>query len=494
MDSLIQTLTLNRDEYEVEKIIQLGITCYDMVKKYSNFKIHNIEANHIFNEEINSMNINISNLKKEKEELQNLLQSQKELFEKEHNKLIIENDLSIHKATSSIKNTYTEEISLLQSQIQNLLEKSYLEKNTLREEITNEMNSRIINLQNTINDIKLEKNNDTKFLKDLLDKSDNQREIEKNKLINEYTILINQYKEETQKYRNKYEKIEVNSTLKGKGYEVELEKELKDFFDKNGNVYKIDNCSNTKGKGDFIITNNYSNIRIMLEAKNMDKVKSYDKEQLPKFYNDVRDKTNKYDGAIMIASGTISSKKNYLIEIMDDNKIVSFIEKYTLNQPEKINCMIEIMHNKIKDIQNTSNLSKDKIIEIMIQDYKNLLDALKYTKQSFDIQEKCIKEKRENINNLFQIDVDEYILNKNRKNVKLSKSIKDKVEDYILLNKSKMNKQLLTKNIMKEFSKYIDLYNRTKDKENGIPKGTITRIITKHFKEESSVEITLSNN
>ena len=49
----------------------------------------------------------------------------------------------------------------------------------------------------------------------------------------------------------------------------------------------------------------------------MPNVSSTIKEQQPKFYENVKDKTNKYDGGFIIASGRIETKKNYQMEVLE---------------------------------------------------------------------------------------------------------------------------------------------------------------------------------
>jgi hypothetical protein len=339
--------------------------------------------------------------------------------------------------------------------------------------------------------LKEEKNMEIEYIKKLLkeEKEKKEEEIENQKKFIEEKKEeeIKKLKKENERYKNKYEKMEVNSVLKGKPYEEALEYELKEYFDKNNNIYNIECCSTKKGKGDFIITNMYSGIRIMLEAKNMNKVSSTIKDQQPKFYNDVLDKNNKYDGGIIISTGIIEGKKNYNFEVYD-KKVVSFIEKYTLNNPEKIIFILEMLHQKIQELKINKIITEKKVFDDNIENYKICVENMKKIKIAYESQLKTLEILKRNILNDFSIDVDEYILdNKNMNNI-IKENIENKVKNYIELeleNNKKIKKNELKEKTIKHFEEYIELYK--KDKKNGITKRMISNILNKVFNVNNEV-------
>lgn len=532
--NIIENLINNRDVCEVSTIVNLGLTCNEMVKKYNNFQLNNLESNIIYVEELKQKDEIIKNLKYEisrietnvnkliyeKDELErnekNTSLSKIQKYEEEKIKVKNEYELTINNLQKeineqnlkneknkfeeiiSVKKEYDEEIKKLKKSIDDEREKN-MECEKIFYKKLNEENDRIRKEKNE----KIEmKDEELRMIHKEIDKKILSKENYFKELIEEFKETFSkerenyekkmiEYEKEIEKYKKKYDKIEINSTLKGKGYEYELEKDLIEYFDKKSNVYRLENCSGMKGKGDFIVTNNYSNIRIMIEAKNMEKVKAYDENQLPKFYNDLNDKTNKYDGGIMICSGVIATKSHYLIEVNNtNNKISSFIENYKLNGCEYIYSLIELIHNYIVKTKNTDALSKDKILDMMVLEYKELNIVMKNIKESVKLQEILIKEKRDNIQNLFSINVEEYIKKKSAKNHETSKTIKNRLEETIIKNHKIMKKSELSEKIILEFKEYIELYNKKKDKINGIPKSSITKMINKYY---NTKEITIEN-
>ena len=65
----------------------------------------------------------------------------------------------------------------------------------------------------------------------------------------------------------------------------------------------------------------------------------------------------------MVAMGRIEPKKNYEMEILDENKVVSFVENYSLNMIERVNVILEIVHHKIQELKSQEELSKSQILE-----------------------------------------------------------------------------------------------------------------------------------
>ena len=59
-------------------------------------------------------------------------------------------------------------------------------------------------------------------------------------------------KEENERFKSKYEALEVNSVLKGAPYENLLEEEMNEYSDKNGNVWKVENLTGKAERAIFV--------------------------------------------------------------------------------------------------------------------------------------------------------------------------------------------------------------------------------------------------
>ena len=231
----------------------------------------------------------------------------------------------------------------------------------------------------------------------------------------------------------------------------------------------------------------------MLEAKNMPSVSSSVKEQLPKFYKDVKDKTNQYDGGIMVAMGRIETKKNYEMEILDENKVISFVENYSLNMIERVNVILEIVHHKIQELKSQEELSKSQILENQVEVYKDAKDSYKKMKVVCDNQYSLMMRLKTNILNIFKIDVEEYILDKKTSEKDVQENIIGKIEHFIkdeIERNTKINQRDLSKNVSEEFKEYVEMYKT--DKKNGISKAKITKLVKAGLSIGKETEINLS--
>lgn len=477
--SLIARL-LDYDSYEdIKSIIELGVMTRNVMIDYkikNEVTDMNIQEKYIYEERIRNLEDKINNIKdmyderiekintrlnqEKEEEIQKYkkrMKNTEEMFEKSHNELL------------NIKNSHFEKLQSINEQNR---------QNILKQEKE---------LYERLNELKEEKNKEILYFKELLKKNDerfeNMRTKELKQLEEEKNKEIERLRQENERFREKYEKIEVNSVLKGRPYEEALEKELQDYFEKNGNIFSIKRCSSQKGKGDFVITNNYSGVRIMLEAKNMACVSSTVKEQQPKFYNDLKDKTNQYDGGIIVAMGKIEGKKNYQVEVFDDNKVVSFVEKYSLNQVDKIVLILEILHQKIQEIKTHKGLSEKQVFENQKELYISTLENYKKIKQTCDNQYTLTQTIKNNILTSFKIDIDEYLSEKKTKDNELTKTITEQIEDYVRkeIERSNTSKNELKDKVCNEYIQYIELYKT--DKQNGVSKQKITKIVNKLFED-----------
>lgn len=380
-------------------------------------------------------------------------------------------------------------------------EKSFIElreeyfnyKNKSTDILLEEKNKESEKLQNAIKEfnkkLEMQREDKQQEINTLRDTLTNQQSMfdeimrnEKEKIIEEKQKIIDELEEQNQTYRNKYEVMEVKSVIKGKPYEDAIEIQLQEIFENDKNAYSIERFTSKAGKGDFLITNNYSGIRIMMEVKNMPSVSSKVKEQQPKFLRDVCDKVNKYDGGLMVASGKIEGRKNYQFEILENGKVICFIEDYMLKCPENISMILEVIHAKIKDIKSENSISRESIFKVQLELYKMAEQSLKKSKNTYEIQKELVNKMKMKILELFDVDVIDYLDDKNKAEETMSQSIKDKVEKYICdkikdTPDIKLNK--LKVDVNEEFKEYIKLYKT--DKKNGISKIIITNILKKYF-------------
>ena len=475
--TLVERLIKVDNYRDMAMILDIGFSGLEIVKEYSEKVEFGVE----------------NKIEKYKREIERL--------EKQNNEIIIERkkaeekfydeNISIRK---EVERKYMDELDKKSERINDLGEEILRIKNEYIEKIVDISKIAKEEFFSELEKLKIEKNAEIEYFKNTLKESKQEFDERLSKdiitLKEEYERELTVISEENMKYKEKYEKLELKSVKKGVPYEDALFDELNKYFEKFNNIYKITRCSNMAGKGDFIITNNYSKIKIMMEAKNMPSVSATIKDQLPKFYKDVNDDINQYDGAFIVAMGKIESKKNYEMEVLNKNRVVSFVENYTLNMPEKLYLILEIIHQKIQDLRSTKELSPNKILENQVELYKIAKECYKKLKLSLDSQCEILNKIKMDILNIFDIDIEEYLLEKNNNKKDSKEHISKKVEDFVKLEikkDSKISREKLKKNVNKEFQQYIELYEKER---TGISKTAITNIIKKEV--ENKINITIN--
>lgn len=493
------------DNYEKMKaILDIGFSGVEMIDKYYMMNM-NTEGDKRFQEEIQKLNTSIERMKKEQETEKNELKKKYDLkylkLEEHANKINDEKmELSfsiqdtLNKQRIEIENSYLEKLQektvnleKAKTELYEYREKTSKEAVTVANKQFNVLQETIHNFNEKLENYRKDKDSEIKTLRDTLNRQyEDSKEVlrvEIEKLSNEKQKIIDELEGENKKYKDKYDKLEVNSVLKGKPYEDAIEYELKELFEKNKNDFTIKRRADKKGKGDFVVTNNYSKYRIMIEAKNMPRVSSSAKDQQPKFYSDLRDKTNNYDGGILLSSGKIEGKKNYDFEILDDGKIVYFIEDYNLNRPENINMILNVLHGLISHSKTNSSFAKEKILNVQVEQYEIALDNLKKAKNVYEGELKLVNKIKDIILGLFNLDVDEYIGGKKTLGTNLKDEINKEIEEFIE-NECNENKNMkivhLKKIVYEKYEEYINLYKI--DKTNGVSKKMIDSIIKRHIK------------
>lgn len=509
----MQTLTINKayiplvnklliyDNYEIiDTIVTLGIASHNNMNRYNTYRItKGLETfdNDKYLSEIsnlektnNSLKLNIQEIEREnfrkQQDLINEMNKKHqediiEIREKLDNKtneyynlketMEKENEIKIKKKISEMEEENNKIKENLNIQIQNMNETIMVlsnEKNNLREIETKKyeekLEKEILNIEeknNThINYLKerisnLEKNNEEKFNYEL------QKLKEENELL----------REDNQKYKNKYDKLEVNSVLKGKEYEDCIEIELKEEFDKCNNVWTLERCSNQKGKGDFVAINNYTGSRIMIEAKHMPVVSASCKDQQPKFINDLRNPINNYDGGLMVAMERIAGKKDWITEKID-NKVCMYLQNYTLNDPKRLYSALESIHEIIKQSKEKKGITDEKALGCFVDIYKKNVSNCKKTNELYKDQLQECEYIKTMISTNFNVDVDEYIIEENKNKKTMNNIIDDTIIDFIkgvIEENPNIANSKLENDCYEKFSDYI--------KEKKITKNKIKKII-----------------
>ena len=468
---LIKRVTDIDNYAKIKTLIDIGFSGLNVIDNYK--KQYNLDFSK--NEDLIILNTQIKELKLKNQSFE----TENIQLQNNHNTQLISLRKQIELEYLDENNNNKQIINKLQNDIFKIKEQSL-------EKISNSLDERDQKFFDQIKQLKQDKDKEIDYFKDLLNRNQLEykgklnSEIEKIK--KDTNEIVEKYKQENMRYREKYEQLELKSVKKGIPYEDAIERELNTYFEKNNNIYKLERFSTQKGKGDFLVTNNYTNIRIMLEAKNMPSVSSTIKDQTPKFYDNMNDEINLYDGGIMIASNNIEKKKNYEIEILPNNKVVCFVENYNLNMTERIYCIIEILHNKIQDLKAETNISRVQLLENQVELYKTSKDSYNKIKTASEKQFEMMMNIKTNILNMFDIDVETYILSLNNTNKSQKINITDTIEDYIKLckqNKNDLNEREIKEKIYVEFKSYIELYE--KDKKNGISKRAIANIVKKQF-------------
>ena len=445
-----------------------------------------VELNKTYNDKLDEKSIRIEQIKKEyndklEEKTTEIEEKIKYLTEtKEREKLDLNKKLEeTHKLNENLRQRMYESHDELNKTYNDKLKEQAITSKQIENELFELKKNLYDNLQKKSDE---HKNDITEIIKcnnvtiERLIESHEQRKNENENSLNE---KIEKLEKENIHYKEKYEKLELNSVLKGKPYEDAIEEELTEHFEKNSNIYSIKRRSDKKGKGDFVVTHHDTGFRAMVEVKHMPKVSSTIKDQQPKFYNDLRDKTNNYDAGIMISSGKVEGKRSCKIEHLDDGKIATFIQGYNLGYPEIINMVLETVHNIIKN-KNNKDFSKEELLEKFSQQYKGQLESAKKSKSLHDTQVEALQKTKDMILGIFNIDIDEHISDKIIKSSNLTGEIKREVAEYIeykISEEPDIKRAELKKIVFEKCKEYIEIFKT--DKSNGISKTMIDNIIKK---------------
>ena len=479
---------MEKERVLLEELLTKKIAENHKLNENSQQRMHDlrVELNKTYNDKLDEKSIRIEQIKKEyndklEEKTTEIEEKIKYLTEtKEREKLDLNKKLEeTHKLNENLRQRMYESHDELNKTYNDKLKEQAITSKQIENELFELKKNSYDNLQKKSDE---HKNDITEIIKcnnvtiERLIESHEQRKNENENSLNE---KIEKLEKENIHYKEKYEKLELNSVLKGKPYEDAIEEELTEHFEKNSNIYSIKRRSDKKGKGDFVVTHHDTGFRAMVEVKHMPKVSSTIKDQQPKFYNDLRDKTNNYDAGIMISSGKVEGKRSCKIEHLDDGKIATFIQGYNLGYPEIINMVLETVHNIIKN-KNNKDFSKEELLEKFSQQYKGQLESAKKSKSLHDTQVEALQKTKDMILGIFNIDIDEHISDKIIKSSNLTGEIKREVAEYIeykISEEPDIKRAELKKIVFEKCKEYIEIFKT--DKSNGISKTMIDNIIKK---------------
>jgi hypothetical protein len=381
---------------------------------------------------------------------------------------------------------YSEENKELKELIDTLkakLDEKSIEITDLKEKVFYERQQLADKYEERVQTVRDEANNKFESIWKNFGEEIDKRVTEKNKTIESELLITKNKLREQEAELEKYRKLHSASVQKGPEFEAQFYIEMiNEINDSYNNIWAINNTSTIAHKGDYYIVNKYTNIKIMIEAKHQKKVTKTE-HQLNKFIANTLCKTNNYDGAIIIATKEIEGKKNFEMETQQ-GKVLCYLKHYKLENPKQVMSIVEMVHEKIKQMRENNTLSETVILEHQIQQYKNMISMEKQNKKESEL----IRETKENIKTVvlenFGRDIDK-LISENKDTAKMcDNKILSDAEEFIT---NYLNEKVVEEKGSKIKKSYIrdaiDKIMQTKKFE--FSKNKITKMINYHLKEKS---------
>jgi hypothetical protein len=394
-----------RNDEEIDMILDIGEKNFELYSKYGEyFSREKISVSNLieFEEKIKKLEKEIEDEKlitekiKEKnlEELE-FERNNAENWRKQYNDLQIKQQTIIDDKISE-KETHF-------NKIKNMTEENYkLQLSNLE----NKLNYEIINLRHEI------KNGEK-----------NREELE----------------QELEGLRKEYGISKEKSDLRGSDFEKCFFNQLSIVLKKNG-IWSLKKCTHEKGKGDFLLINNFTDYRIMVELKHMKNVSATNENQQPKFIRDLTSEENNYDAGIMIASGDIVGKTNYQTDIIQ-GKIAYYISNYKMDDIKLFMVSLKFIFDMIKSHKSTEFFDFEDAKREFLKKYKVFYETSSRMKTLYETFEKNRKDLCNYIWETYNIDPDEYmrktIREEKRSGAKLEKTLRE--EEIIETIRSELN-------------------------------------------------------
>jgi hypothetical protein len=235
---------------------------------------------------------------------------------------------------------------------------------------------------------------------------------------------------EAEAFRDKYETLESSTVMKGEAFESLVEERLTELCARLDNAWTLQNRAREAHKGDFVATNRYTGVRIMLELKHMPQVSATLRDQQPKFVANLLDEANCYDGGVLVASGTIDRKHSFLVE-REERKVTGYIERYSVKHPEHIVLMLNIVHDQImRDRDTGSGLRADDVLPVLAERYAALTDAQRRLGALVAQNDREVTQLKLEAKRLCGVDLEEYIRQRKDARAGVAANAEDRIADF----------------------------------------------------------------
>jgi len=227
---------------------------------------------------------------------------------------------------------------------------------------------------------------------------------------------------ELQKKNNYYYNLYVDSN-KGSFYESELYDKMVEYNNKKlNNIWRITHVgSQYAEKCDFMFRHKNLELIFLLDTKDNND-KPVPKDDIHKFVRDVTNKENNAIGGILLANGSISKKKNYEMNIVN-NKSLIYISHFSFSNVEFIFTTLEMMieMNKV----NKQTLDTDTIKQNLIEDYLFIKERISCNNTETKKLEMKLKEVSDRYFTIFNDDIE--IASNTKPKTKVSKNVANTV-------------------------------------------------------------------
>ena len=227
---------------------------------------------------------------------------------------------------------------------------------------------------------------------------------------------------ELKKKNNYYYNLYVDSN-KGSFYESELYEKMVEYNNKKlNNIWRITHVgSQFSEKCDFMFRHKNLELIFLLDTKDNND-NPVPKDDIQKFIRDVTNKENNATGGILIANGSISKKKNYEMNVLN-NKSLVYISHFSFSNVEFIFTTLEMMieMNKV----NKQTLDTDTIKENLIADYLFIKERISSNNTESKKLEMKLKEVSDRYFTIFNDDIE--IASNTKPKTKISKNVANTV-------------------------------------------------------------------
>ena len=254
--------------------------------------------------------------------------------------------------------------------------------------------------------------------KTLLELFENNVEKEVLKKTTHFKTQIDKLEKKNKYYYNLY--VDCN---KGSFYESELYEKMVEYNNKKlNNIWRITHVgSQFSEKCDFMFRHKDLELIFLLDTKDNND-NPVPKDDIQKFIRDVTNKENNATGGILIANGSISKKKNYEMNVVN-NKSLVYISHFSFSNVEFIFTTLEMIIEMTK--VNKQTLDTDTIKENLIADYLFIKERISSNNTESKKLEMKLKEVSDRYFTIFNDDIE--IASNTKPKTKISKNVANTV-------------------------------------------------------------------